>query len=135
LRLWRQFLEASLRLRVDDMDDARDRELRYYPRDRLCLEADVAGAKQWAVALSRTMLTYFEVEPHCRFETHSHESEQITLVLDGSLYFEQGDRVIAVKAGEVIAVPSGVPHAVFTKQVGVKAVDAWSPVMAQYRRA
>ena len=44
----------------------------YYPRAQLTLQADVVGAKMWGVALERTMLTYFEVQPRCRFETHQH---------------------------------------------------------------
>jgi len=55
-------------------------ETGYFPRDVLRLSPDVPGAKMWAVALKSTMLTYFEVEPHSRFERHSHESEQITMV-------------------------------------------------------
>ena len=80
------------------------------------------------------MLTYFEVQAHSRFESHQHESEQITLVLEGELFFETGGQVIAVKAGEVIALPSNVPHAVFTREHAVRAVDAWSPVREDYRR-
>lgn len=78
------------------------------------------------------MLTYFEVQPHSRFESHRHESEQITMVLEGALFFETNGKVIEVKAGEVIAIPSNIPHAVFTKDAAVKAVDAWSPVREKY---
>ena len=105
----------------------------YYPREVLRLKPDVEGAKMWAVTLEKTMFTYFEVEPHCRFEQHRHESEQITMVLDGTLYFEVDTRVIGVGPGEVIAIPSMAPHAVFTKDRPVKAVDAWSPVMETYK--
>ena len=56
------------------------------------------------------------------------------MVLEGVLYFEQGGKVIGVKAGEAIAIPAHVPHAVFTKETAVKAVDAWSPVMAKYKQ-
>ncbi|WP_455378242.1 arsenic resistance N-acetyltransferase ArsN2, partial [Petrachloros mirabilis] len=51
----------------------------------LRLRPDVPGARMWAVSLQHTMLTYFEVEPHRRFETHSHKSEQITMVISGEL--------------------------------------------------
>jgi quercetin dioxygenase-like cupin family protein len=108
--------------------------MRYYPKESLCLAEDVPGMRQWAVYLDQAMLTYFEVDPDCRFESHSHESEQITMVLEGVLYFEQGDKVIGVKAGETIAIPSHAPHAVFTREAAVKAVDAWSPVMDKYRQ-
>ena len=108
-------------------------EVRHYPADLLPLHPDVPGAAMWAVALDRTMLTYFEVDPDCRFESHSHESEQITMVLEGVLYFEQGGKIVGVKAGEAIAIPAHAPHAVFTGEAAVKAVDAWSPVMTKYK--
>ncbi len=109
------------------------KEMRYFPKESLKLNEDIPGARQWAVSLDRTMLTYFEVEPNCRFESHAHESEQITMVLEGILYFEQGEKIIGVKAGEVIAIPSNAPHAVFTGEAAVKAIDAWSSVMDKYR--
>ncbi|MGA2751207.1 MAG: arsenic resistance N-acetyltransferase ArsN2 [Verrucomicrobiota bacterium] len=100
--------------------------------DLLQLRADVPGARMWAVSLRHTMLTYFEVEPRSRFESHSHESEQITMVLSGQLFFEVRGVVHCVKAGEVIAIPSSVPHAVWTESSPVTAIDAWSPVMRKY---
>lgn len=100
----------------------------------LRLRPDVPGARMWAVALRRTMLTYFEVDPHSRFESHRHESEQITMVLFGELFFEAQGIVHCVKAGEVIALPSLVPHAVWTGELRVTAIDAWSPVMAKYEQ-
>jgi quercetin dioxygenase-like cupin family protein len=108
-------------------------EFNYFPKESLRLVEDIPGARQWAVSLDRTMLTYFEVNANCRFESHSHESEQITMVLEGVLYFEQGDKIVGVKAGEVIAIPSNAHHAVFTGEAAVKAIDAWSPVMDKYR--
>lgn len=107
----------------------------YYPKEKLLLHDDVPGAKQWAVSLEQTMLTYFEVEPNCRFDSHTHASEQITMVIEGILYFEQGEKITGVKAGEVIAIPSNAPHAVFTREDVARAVDAWSPVMDKYRTA
>jgi len=82
----------------------------------------------WAVALEQSMLTYFEVEPNSYFDMHKHESEQITLVLEGVLYFEMQDRTVDVNAGEVIAIPSNSEHAVHTGNESARAVDAWSPV-------
>jgi quercetin dioxygenase-like cupin family protein len=87
----------------------------------------------WAVSLRRTMFTYFEVEPNCRFESHRHRSEQITMVLAGELFFQMADRTECVRAGEVIAIPSFVEHAVFTRRKRTRAVDAWSPILPKYR--
>ena len=107
-------------------------EAKHYKREELQLRADVPGAEMWAVALEKTQLTYFEVKPNSRFEKHSHESEQITMVLSGELIFEVNEKNVRVGEGEVIAIPANVPHAVFTKELPVKAVDAWSPIMEKY---
>jgi quercetin dioxygenase-like cupin family protein len=44
---------------------------------------------------------------------HSHENEQITYVLEGALHFwlgEKGERELTVHAGEVLVIPSYLPH-------------------------
>jgi N-acetylglutamate synthase-like GNAT family acetyltransferase/mannose-6-phosphate isomerase-like protein (cupin superfamily) len=106
----------------------------YFPREILTLKPDVPGASMWGVALDKTLLTFFEVEPHSRFDRHNHESEQITMVLEGELFFELDSGTHCVRKGEVIAIPSNISHAVFTLDQHVKAIDAWSPVMPQYVR-
>jgi quercetin dioxygenase-like cupin family protein len=108
-------------------------KVQHFPHGTLKLQSDVPGAKMWGVALEKAMLTYFEVQPNFRFEKHNHESEQITFILEGELFFELPEGTICVKKGEVIAIPSDVPHAVFTTESNVKAVDAWSPVMEKYK--
>jgi amino-acid N-acetyltransferase len=110
-------------------------EIQYYPLEALQLKPDISGVKMWGVSLEKTMLTYFECEANCRFEKHSHESEQITLVLRGELFFDIGSEIMRVKQSEVIAIPSNVPHAVFTQGMPARACDAWSPVMPQYLRS
>ncbi len=109
-------------------------EVRHYPADLLALRPDVPGAAMWAVALDRTMLTYFEVAPGARFPGHRHEAEQITLVLEGELWFELGDREVRVGRGEVLAIPSNAWHATRAGPAAVRAVDAWSPPRPDYLR-
>jgi len=107
---------------------------RHMRRDALRLRQDDSGARFWSVALRRAQLTYFEVGPNCRFDSHRHHSEQITLVLEGELYFETASGLAHVQAGEVMAIPADVRHAVFTKALPAKAVDAWSPPNTVYER-
>ena len=70
--------------------------------------------------------------PGCKVALHSHESEQITMVLTGELFFEVQGVVHCIRPGEVIAIPSSLPHSVWTEALAVTAIDAWSPVMRKY---
>lgn len=104
------------------------RTARHVPAGVLTRRPDAPGASFWAVGLDRATLTWFEVEPGARFERHAHEAEQITLVLEGELFFEiEPGRVVRVGPGEVIALPSNQPHAAWAGSEPVRAVDAWSP--------
>ncbi|MDR3564142.1 MAG: cupin domain-containing protein [Negativicutes bacterium] len=109
------------------------KEVKHYSSDTLTLQEDIPGVAMWAVSLDKVMLTYFEVQPHKCFEAHSHASEQITMVLEGELFFETDWKVYTVGKNEVIAISSNVVHSVFTREEPVKAVDAWAPVMNKYR--
>ena len=42
---------------------------------------------------------------------HQHESEQLTYILEGALKFEIEGREIVVRKGDVLRIPSNVPHA------------------------
>ncbi len=110
------------------------RPLRHYRRDALAWTPDVDGARYWAVALERTLLTGFEVEARCHFPEHHHDAEQITHVLEGELFFVVDGVEYRVGAGDVIAIPSRIPHAVFTREHRARAVDAWSPLPPAYAR-
>jgi len=103
-----------------------------YSRDELHLKPNVPGAQMWAVGLENAMLTYFELAPDTRFPDHSHEAEQITMVLEGELTFGYEGKTVTLKPGEVIAIPSNVRHSVITGPRPCKAVDAWSPVRKEY---
>ena len=61
----------------------------------------------------RMMLAHVYLKKGCIVPRHSHENEQITYILEGGLRFWIGadeSQVIEVKAGEVLHIPSGVPH-------------------------
>jgi quercetin dioxygenase-like cupin family protein len=88
----------------------------------------------WSVALRNTMLTYFEIDPGSCFNRHAHRSEQITLVLKGELFFQIDGQTVCLGKGEALAIPSNIFHRAYTGDSSVIAVDAWSPVRAEYRR-
>ena len=62
---------------------------------------------------------------------HSHENEQISTVVNGTLRFELGDgsgdnKVVTLHAGESLAIPPHLPHSV-TAEEDTEVTDVFSP--------
>lgn len=61
----------------------------------------------------RTMLAHVYLDRGAIVPTHAHENEQLTYILEGALRFwlgEEGEEELVVRAGEVLHIPSGLPH-------------------------
>ena len=60
----------------------------------------------------RTMLARVLLKKGSVVPMHHHDNEQFTLILDGALRFRIGDppEEVIVRAGEVLHIPSNVPH-------------------------
>jgi quercetin dioxygenase-like cupin family protein len=60
---------------------------------------------------------------------HAHHNEQITYITSGALHFklgEDGEREVTVRAGEVLVIPSNVPHSALALEDTVD-IDVFSP--------
>ena len=64
---------------------------------------------------------------------HSHENEQISHVLEGSLLFQFDDREITAGAGDLVEIPSNEAHRVVALEDSV-AMDVFQPVRADWVR-
>jgi unsaturated pyranuronate lyase len=58
---------------------------------------------------------------------HQHESEQITYILDGALKFQLEGREVTVHKGEVLRIPSHVPHRAVALEDTLD-LDIFSPI-------
>ena len=58
---------------------------------------------------------------------HHHESEQLSYCLEGALKFEIEGREIVLQAGEVLVIPSNVPHSAIAVE-DFRGVDIFSPI-------
>src|SRR6476469_7047924 len=58
---------------------------------------------------------------------HQHESEQITYILEGALQFELEGKTVVVHAGEVLHIPSNVPHSAVALEDTLD-LDIFSPI-------
>ena len=65
------------------------------------------------VSTERMMLAHVYLDKGCIVPQHSHENEQLTYILEGVLRFSLGEdeaEVVDVAAGEVLHLPSWLPH-------------------------
>ncbi|MCY3746008.1 MAG: cupin domain-containing protein [Acidobacteria bacterium] len=65
------------------------------------------------ITADRAMLTHVYLDKGAVVPMHSHDNEQLTYVISGALRFwieDEDSEPIDVKAGEVLVLPSWVPH-------------------------
>ena len=59
------------------------------------------------------MLAHVYLKKGCLVPKHAHENEQFTYIIEGALRFwigEDGKEELVVRAGEVLHIPSNLPH-------------------------
>ena len=77
----------------------------------------------------RMMLAHVYLDQGSIVPKHSHENEQLTYILEGALHFWIGDdekEEIVVRAGEVLWIPSNLPHKALALEDTLD-VDVFSP--------
>ena len=77
----------------------------------------------------RMMLAHVYLKEGCVIPKHSHENEQLTYILEGALHFyigEEGKEEVIVRAGEVLHIPSNIPHKAVALEDTLD-VDIFSP--------
>ncbi len=77
----------------------------------------------------RMMLAHVYLKKGCIVPRHAHENEQISYILEGALRFWLGEdeaEELVVGAGEVLHIPSNVPHKAIALEDTLD-VDVFSP--------
>ena len=77
----------------------------------------------------RMMLAHVYLKKGCAVPRHAHENEQISYILEGALRFWLGEdeaEELVVGAGEVLHIPSNVPHKAIALEDTLD-VDVFSP--------
>jgi len=77
----------------------------------------------------RMMLAHVYLKKGCVVPKHAHENEQFTYILEGALRFligADGAEEVVVRAGEVLHLPSNVPHEAHALEDTLD-VDVFSP--------
>ena len=71
------------------------------------------GLHRRFISTERVMVAHIYLDEGSVVPLHEHENEQLTYILQGVLRFWLGEdqsEVVDVHAGEVLHIPSGVPH-------------------------
>ena len=77
----------------------------------------------------RMMLAHVYLKRGCLVPMHQHENEQLTYILEGALEFTLGTdraRKVVVRAGEVLVIPSNLPHEAVALEDTLD-IDVFSP--------
>jgi len=74
-----------------------------------------------------TMLNSVRFAPHTEAPVHSHDEEQITLVVEGELEFDIDGEVRLLTPGMVAVIPANVPHGARTGDIACHEYDVFNP--------
>lgn len=88
-------------------------KVRHFRWDDMPKERVTDKLQRRLVTGERMMLAHVYLDKGCIVPKHAHENEQLTYVVDGALRFwigDQGEEELVVRSGEVLHIPSNVPH-------------------------
>ena len=105
------------------------KEVTFYRWDSMKKERVSDMLERRLITGDRMMLAHVYLKKGCIVPKHSHENEQLTYILEGALKFKIGDdggEEITVSAGEVLLIPSNIPHQAEALEETLD-VDVFSP--------
>ncbi len=108
--------------------------VRHFRWDEMPKEKVTDSLQRRLVTGERMMLAHVYLDKGCIVPKHSHENEQLTYILEGALKFwigEDGAEEVVVRAGEVLHIPSHVPHKAEALEDTLD-VDVFSPPRADW---
>ena len=106
----------------------------HYRWDDMPKEAVNEQLSRRLVTGERLMLAHVYLDQGCIVPQHSHDNEQLTYILEGKLRFflgDDGSEVVDVAAGEVLHIPSNLPHKAEALEDTLD-VDIFSPPRADW---
>jgi quercetin dioxygenase-like cupin family protein len=105
--------------------------LQYVPWHTVALEDLNPLLQRQFVVGQEIMLARVLLKKGCVVPEHSHPNEQVTYILDGALKFWIDGKEIVVRAGEVLCIPSNMPHKAEAVEDTID-LDVFSPPRADW---
>jgi quercetin dioxygenase-like cupin family protein len=88
-----------------------------------------------AVHGKRITLAVVELEPNAGLPEHSHDNEQLGMVLRGSLTLRVGDEERELGPGQTWRIDSGTPHSGLAGPDGAVVIDVFAPPRGDWGEA
>src|SRR5512141_3144143 len=110
------------------------RTVTWYAWDEIPRETVSPMLDRRLITGDRMMIAHVYLKKGCIVPKHSHENEQLTYILEGALRFRLGEdqrEVFVVNAGEVLHIPSNLPHEAEALEDTLD-VDVFSPPRADW---
>jgi quercetin dioxygenase-like cupin family protein len=104
---------------------------RYLPWDTVPLETMSDLISRKVISGEKAMVAQVFLKKDAVVPEHKHESEQITYIISGALKFDIEGREVIVRAGEVLHIPSWVPHRAVALEDTLD-VDVFSPIRTDW---
>jgi len=104
-------------------------------RDETVHETIMSGRKRYLTHTNDLMMVVIDFNDGPATEPdppHHHEHEQITYVAEGEFLFFVGDTPYRVKAGDMVTIPSNVPHTVQLISKTARLVDTFNPIRQEF---
>ena len=109
-------------------------QIRIHRWDEIALEKVTEMISRKIVSGEREMLAQIYLKRGALVPMHVHESEQMTYILQGALRFLIAGEEITVREGEVLHIPSRVPHQSEALEDTLE-LDVFSPIRAEWVEA
>jgi quercetin dioxygenase-like cupin family protein len=88
------------------------------------------GCMSHLVAGEQAVISFLTMPANAYFPVHQHEAEQIMIMLDGYLDEIIDGKLYRVEKGDVIILPSNIPHGGYIRDVDCRVIDIFAPARA-----
>lgn len=118
-----------------EFQTAKDQDRAKYitrPYEEIPLTALVEGSNSHLVNTDQQTISFLTMKAGSSFAVHSHENEQVMIVIDGYCDEIIDGKIYRVSKGDVIRLPPNVPHGAFLMEVDCQAIDIFTPPRSDY---
>lgn len=105
--------------------------MRHYTWNSVPLEVMSEVISRKVISGQNAMVAQVFLKKDAVVPEHRHESEQITYILEGALKFELEGQEVIVREGEVLHIPSNVPHRAVALEDTLD-LDIFSPIRTDW---